>query len=86
MKGRFTQNNLEKLFGHGIFVSDGESWKFQRKTASRIFHTANLRDQFSSVFISLLETIKRHTFDPHVGQVLDFQDIMFKFTLDAFVQ
>jgi len=33
-----------KIFGDGIFNTDGESWNMQRKTASSLFHFNNMQD------------------------------------------
>lgn len=38
---------LHDLLGEGIFNSDGEAWRVQRKVASRIFHVKNFRDRFT---------------------------------------
>lgn len=38
---------MHDLLGEGIFNSDGDRWKSQRKTASQIFHVKNFRDQFT---------------------------------------
>lgn len=39
---------METLLGHGIFNSDGDTWRHQRKTASFEFASRILRD-FSTV-------------------------------------
>lgn len=38
---------MDALFGHGIFNTNGDEWKFQRKTASQIFNVKNFRDHFT---------------------------------------
>lgn len=35
------------LLGHGIFNSNGEQWRWQRKSASLIFNVKNFRDHFT---------------------------------------
>jgi hypothetical protein len=37
------------LFGTGIFVVDGDSWKVQRKTASNIFNVRAFRDMYVGI-------------------------------------
>ncbi|KAL4642571.1 hypothetical protein ACB092_02G028900 [Castanea dentata] len=43
-KGNCFTTLLEDFLGHGIFNSDGELWKIQRKTASYEFNTKSLRN------------------------------------------
>lgn len=47
VKGQQMRDALGDLFGHGIFVANGEGWKYQRKTASVLFNVANFRDHFT---------------------------------------
>lgn len=49
-KGDKNQDIMRDLFGHGIFVVDGEKWKQQRKLASFEFSTRVLRDFSCSIF------------------------------------
>ncbi|KAI9352363.1 cytochrome P450 [Pilaira anomala] len=86
-KGPQLNRSMGDLFGHGIFNANGERWKYQRKTASHIFNVKNFRDHFTEVF---LKELKRMfvVFDSAVEshETVDFHDIMFKFTLDSFVE
>lgn len=41
---------MEVLLGNGIFNSDGENWRKQRKTSSFEFANKNLRDFSTVVF------------------------------------
>lgn len=41
--GKYDIFNSKKIFGDGIFNSDGENWSIQRKTASSLFHFNNLQ-------------------------------------------
>ncbi|KAG2226361.1 hypothetical protein INT45_000529 [Circinella minor] len=76
-----------ELFGHGIFVANGEQWRYQRKAASIIFNAANFRDNFSRVFIQEVNTMSKYVLDKKAasGETIDFQDIIYKFTLESFV-
>ncbi|PNT76582.1 hypothetical protein BRADI_1g49871v3 [Brachypodium distachyon] len=49
-KGAFNTEIANNLFGNGIFATDGEKWRHQRKLASHEFSTKVLRDFSSTVF------------------------------------
>lgn len=49
-KGETYHSYMEVLLGDGIFNSDGELWRKQRKTASFEFASKNLRDFSTAVF------------------------------------
>ncbi|KAI9323448.1 cytochrome P450 [Dichotomocladium elegans] len=87
IKGQQMKNAMGDLFGHGIFVANGEQWKYQRKAASLIFNVANFRDLFTEVFVEELHVMAKRIFDKKAenGTAVDFHDVMFKFTLDSFV-
>lgn len=54
VKGQQMRDALGDLFGHGIFVANGEGWKYQRKTASVLFNVANFRDHFTEyVYVTM---------------------------------
>ncbi|KAI9253961.1 cytochrome P450 [Phascolomyces articulosus] len=76
-----------ELFGHGIFVANGEQWRYQRKAASLIFNTVNFRDSFTEVFLKEINTLSEHVFDKNAvtGEPINFQDAIYKFTLESFV-
>ena len=48
--GGFNTEIVMDLFGNGIFVTDGDKWRHQRKLASHEFSTKVLRDYSSDVF------------------------------------
>ncbi|KAI8139711.1 cytochrome P450 [Fennellomyces sp. T-0311] len=87
VKGPQMMNAMGDLFGHGIFVANGEQWKYQRKTASLIFNVANFRDHFTEVFVDEFNVMAENIFDKKAanGKPVDFHDVMYKFTLDSFV-
>ncbi|KAF8033041.1 hypothetical protein BT93_D1814 [Corymbia citriodora subsp. variegata] len=72
------------LLGDGIFNSDGEIWKNQRKTAALEFTTRTLR-QAMARWVS--QSIK-HRFCPILkaaqleGKSVDFQDLLLRLTFD----
>ncbi|GBF98692.1 sterol 14-demethylase [Raphidocelis subcapitata] len=49
-KGQPFRDNFGPLLGKGIFVSDGEQWRWQRKLASRIFSIRSFKLYVSEVF------------------------------------
>ncbi len=49
-KGERLYKLLGGFLGHGIFTSDGEQWKAQRKIAANIFTINNFKNLFTSVF------------------------------------
>jgi cytochrome P450 len=49
-QGTFNYGIMKDLFGDGIFATDGEKWKHQRKLASHEFSTRVLREFSSVVF------------------------------------
>ncbi|KAI8139710.1 cytochrome P450 [Fennellomyces sp. T-0311] len=87
VKGPQMMDAMGDLFGHGIFVANGEQWKYQRKTASLIFNVVNFRDHFTDVFVKELELMTDRIFDKKAenGKSVDFHDVIYKFTLDSFV-
>ncbi|RCH94663.1 hypothetical protein CU097_002244 [Rhizopus azygosporus] len=87
IKGPEFHGAMNDLFGNGIFNANGEHWKYQRKTASHIFNVKNFRDHFTDVFIKEIDYMSKHIWDKAAdsGTVVDFHDVMFKFTLDSFI-
>jgi len=49
VKGRRFLDNFGELLGRGIFSVDGEEWKTQRKVASHLFKTKNLKTAMEEV-------------------------------------
>lgn len=50
VQGELYHRHMETLLGDGIFNSDGEAWRQQRKTASFEFTSRVLRDYSTVVF------------------------------------
>ncbi|ORZ03289.1 cytochrome P450 [Syncephalastrum racemosum] len=78
---------LGDLFGDGIFNANGEEWRYQRKTASMVFNVKNFRDHFTDVFVEEMGYMAEHILDKACDEchVVDFHDLMYKFTLDSFI-
>ncbi|KAG7027705.1 Cytochrome P450 94A1 [Cucurbita argyrosperma subsp. argyrosperma] len=83
-KGKRFISLLEDFLGRGIFNSDGEIWKVQRKTASYEFNTKSLRN-----FVMENVTVEIQTrLLPILGKaseterILDLQDVLERFAFD----
>ncbi|KAF9970222.1 hypothetical protein BGZ73_007100 [Actinomortierella ambigua] len=85
IKGQVFAFNMSDLLGRGIFVSDGQLWKFHRKTASNIFTTRLYRELVQGAFkrsaLELGAALERYM---DRGQYVDLQNEFLKLTLDAF--
>ncbi|KAL7588112.1 hypothetical protein Lser_V15G38034 [Lactuca serriola] len=75
---------LEDFLGCGIFNSEGEAWKAQRKTASYEFNTRSLRN-----FVMETAVVELHTrFIPileraaDLNRVIDLQDLLERYAFD----
>ncbi|KAG0613124.1 hypothetical protein M758_6G078900 [Ceratodon purpureus] len=83
-KGEVYQKNMETLLGHGIFNSDGEVWRQQRKTASLEFANRILREYSTVAFrensIMLAEILARAC---QSHEAIEMQDLFMRFTLDG---
>ncbi|KAJ3356195.1 hypothetical protein HDU83_001774 [Entophlyctis luteolus] len=78
---------VQDVLGEGIFNSDGEQWKAQRKTAANIFNVKNFKDFVSTVFTSEMETFSTILSEYATsGEQFNLQEILFKFTLDSFTK
>ncbi|KAI8875841.1 cytochrome P450 [Backusella circina FSU 941] len=87
IKGPQFDYALRELLGDGIFNSNGEHWKYQRKTASHIFNVKNFRDHFTDVFVEEMHIVCDQLLAKSAKgrTAIDFHDVMFKFTMDSFV-
>ncbi|CAN6477351.1 unnamed protein product [Victoria cruziana] len=87
-KGTAFYAGLYDLLGDGIFNTDGETWKIQRKIASHEFNNRSLRkfidtaikSEISGRLLPLLCSAAAEK------RVLDFQDVLQRFALDNICQ
>ncbi|KAI7855016.1 cytochrome P450 [Circinella umbellata] len=88
IKGPQMMDTMGDLFGHGIFVANGQEWQYHRKTASHIFNVITLRDHFTDVFMQELKNMSEYIFDinANTGEPIDFAHIMSKFTMESFAR
>ncbi|KAF9929841.1 hypothetical protein FBU30_001154 [Linnemannia zychae] len=85
VKGDMFRWNLVDILGRGIFVADGNEWKFHRKTASNIFTTKLYRSLVNGAFKSSAEdfsTVLERAIA--ANRPVDLQEKFLKLTLDAF--
>ncbi|KAJ3117412.1 hypothetical protein HDU96_006793 [Phlyctochytrium bullatum] len=76
---------LHPLLGDGIFNSDGEQWRWQRKVSTLIFTGRNFRNVFVKVFAEdishLVAFLDRCAIS---GNKLDIHGVLHAFTMDTF--
>ncbi|XP_031272668.1 cytochrome P450 704C1-like [Pistacia vera] len=83
-KGKYNQDIMTDLFGHGIFNVDGEKWRQQRKLASFEFSTRVLRDFSCAVFRkNTAKLVKAVSEFATAGRIFDMQDVLIKCALDS---
>jgi len=93
-KGPIFHASFSPLLGDGIFNTDGNQWKFQRKIASQIFSSRSLRDHMTVCFsrhshhlLANLEAERsRGAAGKGVGaggKYFDMQDKFYRFTFDS---
>ncbi|KAL1919995.1 uncharacterized protein VTP21DRAFT_1141 [Calcarisporiella thermophila] len=85
IKGPHIYHTLHDVLGNGIFNTDGDVWRFQRKTASHVFNVRIFRELVEGVFkeesarvVQILERAADQQAD------IDLQRLFFCFTLDSF--
>lgn len=75
------------FLGDGIFNSDGESWRLQRKKAHNLMANHNfkaflIKSSNSKVYTELIPLLRRLAGEKE-AQVVDLQDVFLRFTFDA---
>ncbi|XP_058737966.1 cytochrome P450 94A1-like [Vicia villosa] len=83
-KGTSFTNTLSDFLGTGIFNTDGQNWKFQRQVASHEFNTKSIRNFVEHIVDTELTNrlIPILNSSSQTNQILDFQDILQRFTFD----
>ncbi|PLW48676.1 hypothetical protein PCANC_15462 [Puccinia coronata f. sp. avenae] len=86
-KGPMFRSLMADLFGNGILVTDGESWKRSRTVISRIFHATTFKTviepSVNQSLDGLLQVLRRAGDE---SQDIDFCTLFTRFTLDSFVK
>ncbi|KAL2920132.1 hypothetical protein HK105_200198 [Polyrhizophydium stewartii] len=85
VKGKFFDVRMHELLGSGIFNSDGEHWRIQRKSAATIFTTRGFRLYVETIFANEMKMLAAKLQDAAAsGKTIDMQTHFFRFTLDSF--
>ncbi|PWN48522.1 putative P450 oxidoreductase, partial [Violaceomyces palustris] len=87
VKGHQFHDQMKDVLGDGIFTTDGDQWKMQRKVASRIFSVSSFKDIITRTIredCDLLQGILARHADR--GEVFNIQELFFRFTLSSFVK
>lgn len=76
------------ILGDGIFNSDGESWRLQRKKAHNLMTDHNfkaflIKSSNSKVYTELIPLLRRLAGGEKEAQVVNLQDVFLRFTFDA---
>ncbi|KAL5725547.1 long-chain fatty acid omega-monooxygenase [Ranunculus cassubicifolius] len=83
-KGETYHSYMEVLLGDGIFNSDGDHWRKQRKTASLEFASRNLKEFSTIVFreyaLKLSCILSKASAD---NSQVDMQELLMRMTLDS---
>ncbi|KAF9320012.1 hypothetical protein BG003_007538 [Podila horticola] len=94
VKGSIFAEQFGDIFGNGIFVSDGDAWRFHRKTSVNVFTTKLFRQlvrgafqETAQILCGVLEkTIAREGSEDTNDQdrAVDLQQLFLRQALDAF--
>ncbi|XP_048541786.1 cytochrome P450 704C1-like [Triticum urartu] len=83
-RGAFNTEIVKDLFGNGIFVTDGDKWRHQRKLASHEFSTKVLRDYSSDVFRMNAIKLAEKTSSAAANRItINMQDLLMRTTMDS---
>jgi len=83
-KGQLVHDAFDELLGSGIFNSDGEQWRQQRKVASHLFSFSRLSNHMFNVFQEEADKINAFLHQQAAsGAEFDFQRLMFDTTFDS---
>ncbi|CAO2829366.1 unnamed protein product [Amaranthus hypochondriacus] len=85
-KGVYYRERFNELLGNGIFNSDDEEWKEQRRIATSEMHTSrfvhySLKTMQSLVHDKLLKVIEKQVISSK-NQAMDLQELLLRFTFD----
>ncbi|CAI0387698.1 unnamed protein product [Linum tenue] len=84
LQGEYNLGIMNDLFGDGIFATDGDKWRHQRKLASHEFSTKFLRDFSTNVFrVNAAKLVSKITVATAAMETIDMQDMLMKSTLDS---
>ncbi|KAG6329054.1 hypothetical protein ID866_10034 [Astraeus odoratus] len=81
-KGPLLRDQMQALLGTGVFNSDGETWKFHRSMTRPFFSKDRIShfDIFENNCVNAINQVKARLQEDYP---VDFQDMVFRFTLDS---
>jgi len=86
-KGKYTNDLAFELLGNGIFVTDDEQWKVNRKTASHLFTNHRLKHQMTFHFVETADRLVKKLEELSGNdQTVDMFEMFNRMTIQAFVQ
>lgn len=86
VKGKVVHDNLEALFGDGIFTTDGEKWKKQRQSASHLFKKRLMNEAIRVMMSHSADVVEELRSYAESAKPFDAQQLFSAFTLDSFVE
>uniref|UniRef100_A0A6B2L626 Cytochrome P450 n=1 Tax=Arcella intermedia TaxID=1963864 RepID=A0A6B2L626_9EUKA len=75
---------LGEVFGEGIFLSNGESWEYQRGLAKPVFNLPSRTEMFGIYHKAGRDLLRVLEEAAGSGEVLELQQLFKRFTLDTF--
>ncbi|KAF7314609.1 Cytochrome P450 [Mycena kentingensis (nom. inval.)] len=81
-KGPGFSNIASSVLGTGVFIADGDMWKFHR-TLTRPFFTRDRISHFDKVDAHATRVIAHIKVRARSGYAVDFQDLIGRFTMDS---
>ncbi|KAI9354615.1 cytochrome P450 [Zopfochytrium polystomum] len=84
-KGSKFKSIFHDLLAHGIFNSDGEQWKSQRKLAANIFNVKNFKDFVEHAFAEKMsDLVAIMDAAAESGAMVNLNDLFLRFTMEGF--
>ncbi|BFZ60927.1 hypothetical protein YB2330_001980 [Saitoella coloradoensis] len=85
VRGNLFKRMMDEILGEGIFSSDGEQWRWQRKVAAQVFMDKRFKTITAATFAWQTEKFI-HLIEMNQDKALDIQDLFYRFTLENFGQ
>ncbi|ODQ53085.1 cytochrome P450 [Saitoella complicata NRRL Y-17804] len=85
VRGSLFKRMMNEILGEGIFNSDGEQWRWQRKVAAQVFMDKRFKMITANTFAWQTQKFI-HLIQMNQDKALDVQDLFYRFTLENFGQ